>query len=46
MSRGLERLTDRHGDGNYLDCTLKLTAPAMGLTSGVSSRCRVAGASR
>jgi hypothetical protein len=25
--RALERLIDRHGDGNYLDCTLKLTFP-------------------
>jgi hypothetical protein len=23
----LERLVDRHGNGNYLDCTLKLTFP-------------------
>jgi hypothetical protein len=24
----LERLIDRHGEANYLDCTLKLTFPA------------------
>ena len=28
VERALERLIDRHGDGNYLDCTLKLTFPA------------------
>ena len=28
MERALERLIDRHGEGNYLDCTLKLTFPS------------------
>jgi len=28
VERTLERLIDRHGEGNYLDCTLKLTFPA------------------
>jgi hypothetical protein len=27
VERGLERLIDRHGEANYLDCTLKLTFP-------------------
>jgi hypothetical protein len=27
LVRALERLVDLHGDGNYLDCTLKLTFP-------------------
>jgi hypothetical protein len=27
VERALERLIDRHGEGNYLDCTLKLTFP-------------------
>jgi hypothetical protein len=27
VETALERLIDRHGDGNYLDCTLKLTFP-------------------
>jgi hypothetical protein len=27
LVRTLERLVDLHGDGNYLDCTLKLTFP-------------------
>ncbi len=27
VDRALERLIDRHGDGNYLDCTLKVTFP-------------------
>jgi hypothetical protein len=26
--RALERLIDRHGEGNYLDCTLKVTFPS------------------
>jgi hypothetical protein len=28
VERELESLIDRHGDGNFLDCTLKLTFPA------------------
>ena len=28
VERALERLIDRHGDGNYADYTLKLTFPA------------------
>jgi hypothetical protein len=28
VERALERLIDRHGEGNYLDCTLKLTFPS------------------
>jgi hypothetical protein len=28
VERALERLIGRHGQGNYLDCTLKLTLPA------------------
>jgi hypothetical protein len=28
VERSLERLIDRHGEGNYLDCTSKLTFPA------------------
>ena len=27
VERAIERLIDRHGEGNYLDCTLKLTFP-------------------
>jgi hypothetical protein len=27
VERALERLIDRHGDGNLLDCTFKLTFP-------------------
>jgi hypothetical protein len=27
VEEALERLIDRHGEGNYLDCTLKLTFP-------------------
>jgi hypothetical protein len=28
VERALERLIDRNGEGNYLDCTLKLTFPS------------------
>jgi hypothetical protein len=28
VETALERLIDRHGDGNFLDCTFKLTFPA------------------
>jgi len=28
VERALERLIDRHGEGDYLDCTLKLTFPS------------------
>ena len=27
VERALERLIDRHGEANYLDCTLKVTFP-------------------
>jgi hypothetical protein len=27
VERALERLIDRHGEANYLDCTVKLTFP-------------------
>ena len=28
VERALERLIDRHGEGDYLDCTLQLTFPS------------------